>query len=109
MLDPVNAGVPDSSILGPILFLTHINELPDDITCNIAIYADNLLSTLKYDQGSHLCQKLGLASELESDLQDNRIGSNLIISMLAKLNWFRLNSHTGAIDGKMDGSVLEEK
>ena len=37
---PVNAGVPQHVIRGPSFFLLCINELPDDITCNIAIYTD---------------------------------------------------------------------
>ena len=38
---PLNAGVPKVFILGPILFLLHINDLSDTVICNIAIYTDD--------------------------------------------------------------------
>ena len=50
----VNAGFPQGSILGPILFLLYINDLPDSVICDIAIYADDATLYLKCDQASDL-------------------------------------------------------
>ena len=56
---------------GPFLVLhLYINDLPDDVTCSIAIYANDTTLYSKCDQASDLWQQLELASELESDLQD---------------------------------------
>ena len=57
---PVNAGVPQGSILGPTFF-----DLSDDIICNITIYANDTTLYSKCD----LWQQLELASELQSDLR----------------------------------------
>ena len=65
-----NAGVPQGSILGPILFLLSISDLPDDAICDIAICADDTTLYSKCDQASDLWQQLKLTSELESDLRD---------------------------------------
>ena len=67
---PVNAGVPQGSILGPTFYLLYINDLPDDVICNIAIYTDDTTLYSNCDQASNLWQQLELASELESDLRD---------------------------------------
>ena len=71
---PVNAGFPQGSILASTLFLLYINDLPDDVNCDIAIYADDATLYFKCDQASDLWQQLELASELESDPRDTGLG-----------------------------------
>ena len=53
---------------GNTLFLLYINDLPDDVICDIAIYADDTTLYSRCDRASNLWQQLELASELESDL-----------------------------------------
>ena len=89
----VNVGVPQDSILGPTFFLLHINDLPHDVICNIAICADDTTFYSKCDQASDLWQQLELASELliyKTLWTGARSG--LLILVLEKLNWFHLTS-----------------
>ena len=51
---PVNAGVHQGSILDPTLFLLYINDLPDDVICNSAIYADDTTLYSKCNQAYDL-------------------------------------------------------
>ena len=51
---PVNVGVPPGSILGPTPFLLSINDLPDDIICDIAICGDDTTLYSKCDRPSDL-------------------------------------------------------
>ena len=37
----VKSGVPQGSILGPIMFLVYVNDMPDDIACTAKMFADD--------------------------------------------------------------------
>ena len=52
----------------PKLFLLYINDLLDDVICDIAIYDDDTTLYSKCNQASYLWQQLKLAFKIESDL-----------------------------------------
>ena len=69
-----------------MLFLLHINDLPDDVICDIVICADDITLYSMCNQAPDLWQQAELAFEPESDLQDKTGESGLLISMLGKLS-----------------------
>ena len=106
---PVNAGFPQ----GSILFLLYINDLLDDVICDIASYADDTTLYSKCDRVSDLWQQLELASELECDLRDTvDWGKKWLVDFNAgktQLCFFDWSNNTVFFYVKMDGSALEEK
>ena len=93
------------------LFLLYINNLPDHVICDIAIFADDTTLYSKCDQASGLWQQQ--PSELESDPRDTADwGRTWLVDFNAgktQLVLFDWSNSTGAIDVKMNGSFLEKK
>ena len=106
-------GVPQGSILGSTFFLLCINDLPDDIICDTAIYVDDTTLYSKCYQASDLWQQHELASELESNLRGTvDWGKKCLIDLNAgktQLVLFDRSNNDRSIDVKMGESVLEEK
>ena len=62
----VTSGVPQGSILGPLLFLAYSNDLPYSVTCNSDLFADDTVLHRLIDNRSDcdlLQEDLSSASE----------------------------------------------
>ena len=62
-LKPITAGVPQGSILGPVLFILYVNDLIENLGPNIRMYAYDVTLFVEYDHP--LAAKLDLQEKIE--------------------------------------------
>ena len=77
--EAISVGVPQGSILGPLLFILHINDLPEVVSqCNILMYADDTVLYCSSAKASIIQDKLTAdLSKIEHWLSFNSLFINV--------------------------------
>ena len=77
-LAPINFGVPQGSILGPLLFICYINNLPNIVkNCRVLMYADDVVF---YTTSNNLSEARALLQEDATTVYDWFTRSGLCIN-----------------------------
>ena len=70
----ITCGVPQGSILGPLLFLVYINDMHISLNCQLALYADDSALIFSHSNASVIAERLSLElSSCKKWLIDNKL------------------------------------
>jgi hypothetical protein len=102
---PVLSGIPQGSVLGPLLFVIYINDLPDNLSSPVLMFADDTRSYREMKSKEDACQ-------LQHDLVELEEWSNkwLLRFNPEKCKVLTIGKHENILQGfpyKLHGEVLE--
>ena len=100
---PVTSGIPQGSVLGPVLFVLYINDLPDVVTNEVYMFADDtkIFSLVNNDAD---------AESLQDDIRELERWSNdwLLKFNASKCKVLHLGKTKSTYQYQMDSTILEE-
>ena len=74
----VTCGVPQGSILGPLLFLMYINDMHRSVDCRLSLYADDSALIFSHRDPSFISKKLSVElSRCKTWLVDNKLSLHI--------------------------------
>ena len=93
----INIGVPQGSILGPLLFIIYVNSMPDSVSCKCIMYADDTTLLCSSSDPVTLQQELDKnMSNINRWFHDNKLSLNV---KKTKLTVFGTNYVLSKFDG----------
>ena len=73
----VSGGAPQGSILGPLLFLVHVKDMPQAVKSNLPLYADDSVSCTNIEMSKKIEKQLNMDFEIVCDwFVDNKLSTN---------------------------------
>ena len=101
----VTSGVPQGTVLGPTLFLIYINDIADNITSNIRLFADDCVL---YRTINSTADNLALQQDLDKlELWSNTWQMDFNVKKCAIMQFTTPSTPKQKFDYKMKGEILE--